>query len=163
MERFVYIIIFLLIIGVIAAPSTAQDRRRRARPQPPPSTKPGNVRDVDLRTTEERARLVEECELADTPKPEGEIKVVSQLCGKAVSQPQPTYPKEAKDAKVAGVVQVHVVIDEKGRVIWAQSVGPTLLLRVSRSAACRARYSPTIISGRAVRTETSITYNFVLP
>ena len=78
--------------------------------------------------------------------------------------PKPAYPEEAKSKKLSGVVQVDVVTDEHGRVIWAKAVsGPDLLQGVSMKAACRARYSPTLISGRAIKTETTIRYNFVLP
>lgn len=114
--------------------------------------------------TSEETKIIEECELPDKLKPEGEIKVVSELRGKAISKPKPRYPDEAKKSKVSGAVKVDVVIDEKGRVIWARAVnGEPMLLEASRKAACRARYSPTIISGRAVKTQTSIRYNFVLP
>ncbi len=163
MKQLAFTFIFLLILGVIEAPTKAQNRRRRSRPQPL-MTKTTGVQDVDVGTPEERAKIIEECELSDKPKPEGELKAVSQLCGKAISKPRPQYPDEAKANKASGPVQVDVVIDEKGRVIWAQAVtGQPLLQGVSRKAACRARYSPTLISGRAVKTETSIIYNFVLP
>ena len=163
MKQLAYTLIFLLILGVIEAETKPQNRRRRSRPVPQ-ITKTSSVQDVDVETLEGRARIIEECELPDRPKPEGEVKRVSQLCGKAISNPRPPYPAEAKATKVSSVVQVDVVIDEKGRVIWAHAVaGPPLLQGVSRKAACLARYSPTLISGRAIKTETSITYNFVLP
>lgn len=163
MKQLACTFIVLLMLGVIEATTGAQNRRHRSRPRPLMSKSSG-VQEVDVGSPEERAKIIEECELPDRPKPEGEIKVVSQLCGKAISMPKSLYPEEAKAAKVSGVVQVNALIDEKGRVVWAKAVtGHPLLQDVSRRAACRARYSPTVISGRPVKTGTSLTYNFVLP
>jgi TonB family protein len=163
MKQLSYTFILLLILGTIEAPPKAQNRRRRSRPQPL-MIKTSGVQDVDIGTLEERNKIIGECELPDRPKPEGEIKVASQLCGKALSLVRPLYPEEAKATRVFGPVEVDIVIDEKGRVIWSQAVSGQSLLRVSaRKAACRARYSPTLISGRAVKTGNRITYNFVLP
>jgi len=121
---------------------------------------PLDVHDV---SSEER-KIIEDCELPDKSKPTGEIRVVAELRGRAISKPKPIYPNEAKKSKVSGAVKVDVVIDEKGRVIWAKAAnGEPMLQEASRKAACRARYSPTIISGRAVKTQTIIRYKFVLP
>ena len=154
---------FVLSVGLIETDSAAQHRSSHPRPRVQVS-KSGVEQDADLQAATEHKNIVEECELLDRPKPEGEIKRVSQLCGKAISIPRPAYPEEAKSKKLSGAVQVDVVIDEHGRVIWAKAVsGPDLLQGVSMKAACRARYSPTLISGRAIKTENTIQYNFVLP
>ena len=97
-------------------------------------------------------------------KPKGDIKRVSQLCGKALSYPKPSYPNEAKSKHVTGTVVVELITNEQGRVIWSKAIsGPEQLRSVSEKAACRARYSPILVSGRAIQTETTIQYNFVLP
>ena len=86
------------------------------------------------------------------------------MCGHAISLPKPAYPEEAKSKKVTGTVEVDLVTNEEGRVVWAKAVsGPELLYDVSMKAACRARYSPTLISGRAIKTENTIGYVLVLP
>ena len=160
MKQLTYTFIILLILGLIEAPADAQNRRR-PRPRPPIS-RSSSIQEIDVGPPEDRAQIIEACEVGGRPKPEGDIKVVSQLCGKAISKPQPRYPEEAKAANASGLVRVEVVIDEKGRVVWAEAVtGHPLLRGASRKAACRARYSPTLISGRPVKTETSITYDFV--
>ena len=151
-----YSSVVLLILGVIEAPTTAQNRPRRGRPQPQ-VTRTSNVQGVEVQKDE----TIPECEQSNRPKPKAELKTVSMLCGKAISLPKPPYPDEAKAMRVSGLVKVDVVIDENGRVIWAEAVGPPLLQDVSKRAACQARHSPTLISGRAVKVETSITYNFV--
>jgi TonB family protein len=135
-KQLAYTFIVLLILGLIEAPTEAHNQRRHCRPRP-----------VITKSSDDQAEII----------------IVSRLRGKAISIPKPRYPAEVKDAKVSGVVQVDVVIDEMGRVTWAQAAtGHPLLQGVSRRAACRARYSPTRISGRPVKTGTSITYNFEL-
>jgi TonB family protein len=153
-----YSFIVLLILGVIEAPTTAQNRRRLSRPQPQ-VTRTGNVQAVEI--PEQKDETIPECEQSNRHKPKAELKMASMLCGKAISLPKPPYPDEAKAMRVSGLVKVDVVIDENGRVIWVEAVGSPLLQTVSKRAACQARYSPTLISGRAVKIETSITYNFV--
>ena len=112
----------------------------------------------------EKQKRITTCESPEQEKPTGEIKHVSQLCGHALSLPKPAYPEEAKANRISGTVVVDMVTNEEGRVVWAKATsGPELLWGVSVKAACRARYSPTLISGRAIRTESSIQYFFQLP
>ena len=86
------------------------------------------------------------------------------LNGKALSLPVPTYPEIARRARTAGKVEVDVVVDENGKVISAQAVsGPPSLRDAAVEAAKRARFSPTKLSGAAVKISGSINYNFSLP
>jgi TonB family protein len=163
MKPLVYTFVFLLGLTFIGAHTSAQNRRSRVRPRAQ-VTKSQNGEDIDLESSGGEGKILKECEMPDRPKPEGDIKRVSQLCGHALSMPKPAYPEEAKSKGVSGIVEVDVVTDQLGRVIWAKAIsGPDLLQSVSMKAACHARYSPTVISGQAIRTETSIRYNFVLP
>lgn len=85
------------------------------------------------------------------------------LNGKAVSKPQPSYSEEARRARAQGTVTVRVLIDEEGRVIEAQAIsGHELLRAASEAAARKARFSPTLLSGRPVKVEGLIVYNFLL-
>jgi TonB family protein len=155
-------LILLLALGIVGVSAEAQ-RRRHSHPRAQVA-KTSGIQEIDFGTPAERDRIIAECETPDRPKPatEAEIKIVSQLCGKAISLPKPSYPEGAKEAKASGLVQVDVIVDEKGRVIWAKAVtGHPLLKEESRKAACRARYSPWLISGHPVKTRTSITYNFL--
>ena len=155
-------ILALIIFGLVAErPGDAQNRSpARRQPSTPQTT---YVRSADLGTPEEQAKIIEACSVGRGPRPEVEgMKTYSLLCGKAISLPKPIYPAEAKAEKISGPVSVLVVIDEKGRVIWAEAVkGHALLKEASVNAACRARYSPLKISGRAVKAMGFITYNFV--
>ena len=98
------------------------------------------------------------------PKPEGPVRLPSTLISsKAIEKPAPPYPPLAKTAKTQGAVAVQIVIDEQGRVISAKALsGPPLLLQAAVQAAYRARFTPTILGGQAVKVTGSITYNFVL-
>ena len=132
---------------------------RRARKQPVRS-----VEETDTTTPEERRKLIEECSTPERPKPDVEAGRVGNalLCGKAISLPKPAYPEEAKAQNVSGTVVIEIVIDEKGRVIWAKPVdGHPLLQRAAWNAACQSRHSPIKISGRAVKAGGTISYNFV--
>ncbi|HMJ25281.1 MAG TPA: energy transducer TonB [Pyrinomonadaceae bacterium] len=87
----------------------------------------------------------------------------SVLISKAVSLPQPPYPSLAKQIKLSGAVSVQILVDESGKVVAAHAVnGHPLLTRSAEEAAQRARFTPTILSGVAVKVQGVITYNFVL-
>lgn len=84
------------------------------------------------------------------------------LNGKAVSLPKPVYPLAAKDMGAAGVVTVEVMVDETGKVISARALsGHPLLQTACVNAARLARFSPTILSGQAVKVLGTITYTFL--
>ncbi|HEX7173660.1 MAG TPA: TonB family protein [Pyrinomonadaceae bacterium] len=86
------------------------------------------------------------------------------LNGKAVSKPAPSYPKEAKEAGVSGLVTVQVTIDEEGAVAVAEAVGGhTLLHAAAVEAVRRWRFSPTRLSGQPVKVTGVVILNFVLP
>ena len=85
------------------------------------------------------------------------------LNGKAVSKPAPVYPPAAKAAGVGGTVAVQIVVDEAGNVETAEAVsGPALLRDAAETAARRARFSPTLLSGQPLKVSGVVTYNFGL-
>lgn len=84
------------------------------------------------------------------------------LNGKATSLPKPPYPPAARAVRAAGAVSVQVLIDESGNVVSASAVSGHPLLRAAAVSAARgARFSPTMLSGQAVKVSGVITYNFV--
>ncbi|MFL6334621.1 MAG: energy transducer TonB [Pyrinomonadaceae bacterium] len=105
-----------------------------------------------------------------TPKPAptrqetGPIRVPSSLIsGNTIEKPAPPYPPIAKAANVQGTVAVQIVIDEQGHVISAKAAGGhPLLLNAAVQAAYKARFTPTLLSGKPVKVTGNITYNFVL-
>jgi len=80
------------------------------------------------------------------------------LDAKAVSLPQPFYPR---DLNVSGTVTVHVNVDPEGNVISAMAIsGPTLLRHNAEEAALKAKFTPTIFLGEPVRTRGIVSYTF---
>ena len=86
------------------------------------------------------------------------------LNGKALALPKPEYPAAAKAVKAQGAVSVQITVDEQGNVISASAVSGHPLLRSAAETAARgATFSPTLLSGQAVKFSGIVTYNFVLP
>ena len=85
------------------------------------------------------------------------------LTSKAISLPQPIYPMIAKQIRAQGPVNVQILVDEQGHVLSAQAInGHPTLLAAAKEAAMRARFTPTVLNGQAVKVQGVITYNFTL-
>jgi protein TonB len=97
-------------------------------------------------------------------KPAGPQRVTSiVLAGKAISLPKPVYSTFAKQIRAQGPVNVQVLVSEDGSVMSAHAVsGNPALLNAAVDAAKRARFTPTILNGQAVKVQGVIIYNFVL-
>jgi len=85
------------------------------------------------------------------------------LNSKVTFEAKPIYSKEARLAKVEGIVIVRVRVDEEGRVYNAiVCAGNQLLRQSSIDAAYRTRLSPTLISGTSVKVAGILQYIFKL-
>ena len=85
------------------------------------------------------------------------------LIAKVISLPQPPYPPLARQIHLQGAVPVQILVDEVGKVVSAHAVsGNAFLTRAAEDAAMRARFTPTLLSGTAVKVQGTIIYNFVL-
>jgi tetratricopeptide (TPR) repeat protein len=83
------------------------------------------------------------------------------LNGKAISLAQPAYPVEARREHIRGVVRIHILLDEKGKVIQADFVcGPSVFASAALAAAYQSRFSSTKLSGMPVQVNGVILYNF---
>ncbi|MFL6209822.1 MAG: TonB family protein [Pyrinomonadaceae bacterium] len=81
------------------------------------------------------------------------------LNGKAINKPVPVYPLEARN--VQGEVRVKVVIDESGKVMWAQAVsGPEPLRAAAVAAARRTTFLPTTVQGKPEKVTGFLLYKF---
>ncbi len=81
--------------------------------------------------------------------------------GQAISLPKPAYPAAARAVNAKGSVSVAIVISKAGSVISANAVsGHPLLRSAAASAARRARFRPTLLSGQPVEVSGVIVYNF---
>lgn len=84
------------------------------------------------------------------------------LNGQALSLPKPLYPSAARAVRASGAVSIQALIEPDGQVFSAQPVSGHPLLRPAATvAACDARFTPTLLSGKPVRVFGIITYNFV--
>jgi TonB family protein len=82
--------------------------------------------------------------------------------GKALVLPKPAYPLEARRAGAEGTVEVRIVIDEEGKVIWARAIsGHPLLHAASEAAAWKSTFHPLKLSGQPVKVSGVLVYNFV--
>jgi TonB family protein len=88
---------------------------------------------------------------------------VGSLIEKATQKISPSYPQNAKSARVMGIVTVYVEVDPKGAVSIVQSAsGPALLRQAAMDAARRWKFRPTVVDGQAVRVVGFINFNFTL-
>ena len=102
---------------------------------------------------------------APSPEPYGDKPPINGgvLNGKALILQEPVYPAIAKAAHASGKVSVQITIDEWGCVVSARAVGGHPLLQAAAvQAARRSCFSPTRLSGVAVKVTGIIVYNFVL-
>jgi protein TonB len=85
------------------------------------------------------------------------------LNAKASRRVLPRYPPLAKRAGAAGLVRVHVVVDENGRVVEvSSSEGPPLLRQVAEDAARQWSFEGIAGPGQQVRFTGYIDFNFTL-
>jgi outer membrane biosynthesis protein TonB len=85
------------------------------------------------------------------------------LNGRALSLPRPAFPLGARRNTfyMSGYVSVEVVIGEDGKVLRAAAMsGDKAFHEASRDAACKAKFSPTTVSGRPVEVRGTINYSF---
>lgn len=122
---------------------------------PTPVTIPGTAEGSDVPTRVEQA---------PGPTPQTPIRKPFSggvLNGKAISLPRPAYPSIAKSANASGAVTVQVLVDENGNVASATVIsGHPLLQNAALQAARNAKFSPTKLSGQAVKVTGVIIYNF---
>lgn len=82
--------------------------------------------------------------------------------GKALYLAKPPYPAAAKTVRASGAVNVHVKIDETGKVIFACALsGAKELQRASEIAAYESKFTPTTLGGNPVRVTGVIVYNYI--
>jgi TonB family protein len=102
------------------------------------------------------------------PKPQTSYEargmVVADHCNKTVkvlAAYKPCYPPLAQKAKVSGVVEVIVVVDEAGFVTWAHPYeGHPLLRAAAVKAACKWRFEPATCSTGIEKVNRMISFGF---
>lgn len=131
-------------------------------PKPPPPPKEEDDAPPPPKPATPTPKPTEKPTPPPTPKaPSGPVSggVVN---GKARNLVKPAYPPAAKAVRASGAVNVQVLIDEGGRVVSASAVSGHPLLRAAAEQAARSSsFSPTMLSGQAVKVSGTIVYNFV--
>jgi TonB family protein len=80
---------------------------------------------------------------------------------KVISEVLPAYPQKAKDSRVEGRVEVQLLVNEDGEVIFANPLsGPEGLWAESVRAAVGARFKPTRLAGKPVKITGRIIFDF---
>ena len=108
---------------------------------------------------------------AKTPMPHGtyacEFGMVDVLCGgcvggKLISQPEFCYPRVAKAARLSGFVNMKIVVDRRGKVVWAQAQNDAhlLLKKAATQMALQRRYEPFVCNGRPIKAVVYLSYKF---
>jgi Gram-negative bacterial TonB protein C-terminal len=88
-------------------------------------------------------------------------KSISHLTPTAVSLPKPYFPQIAKNYRIFGSVDVEIIFDEQGKVIYAKAVsGKKIFYRTAEKAACSSIFSPVRYCGKPTKQKRVIRYNF---
>src|SRR5262245_16261317 len=83
------------------------------------------------------------------------------LQGSATKKVQPAYPAIARGASAKGAVQVQITTNESGEVINTQIInGHPMLRDAALQAAKQWRFKPTELSGKPLKTQGILTFNF---
>ena len=91
------------------------------------------------------------------------LRISKVINNQAISLPKPIYPPIAKQTRTQGIVNVQVLIDERGNVISAKAVsGHPFLIPEAQRAALQAKFSPAFIGEQPVKVSGVISYNFLL-
>ena len=98
-----------------------------------------------------------------TARAAGEPLSVGSLHERATQKVPPSYPATARTLRIAGVVTVFLVVNERGEVESVQRMsGPSLLQPAAADAARRWRFRPTIVGDQPVRVTGFLNFSFTL-
>jgi len=98
------------------------------------------------------------------PPPPARIRVGGNVqAANLLVQPKPSYPPEAKAARIQGVVKLHATIGKDGAIETLSVIsGDPLLASAALEAVRQWVYRPTLLNGDPVGVETEIDVNFTL-
>lgn len=83
--------------------------------------------------------------------------------GMIISKVQPTYPPDARAARIQGSVIIAAIIGKDGNVQSERLIsGHPLLAPAAMDAVKQWKYRPYLLNGQAVEVDTQVTVNFVL-
>ena len=108
---------------------------------------------------------------AQTPMPAGtypcDFGSVDLICancvgGSLINQPVLCYPRVARAAGIKGVVQLKMVVDQRGNVVWTRVLKHVhyLLEAAANQEALQRKYKPFVCNGHAVKAVVYQSYSF---
>ncbi len=116
---------------------------------------------IELRFSDPDSKLVAKAPVTADEKVAPKVISGGIINGKATNLVKPDYPDAARAVRASGAVNVKVLVDEKGNVIEAEAVSGHPLLKDSAVKAAReSKFSPTFLSGTAVRVSGTLVFNF---
>jgi protein TonB len=84
--------------------------------------------------------------------------------GELTNLVEPVYPPDARQARLEGMVKLHVVVGANGEVESFHAVsGPDSLAHAAMLAVREWRYSPTLLNGKPVEMQEDVTFVFRVP
>jgi TonB family protein len=105
----------------------------------------------------------EEQKAESTPNEAGPLSAAGPLNSRATRKVVPVYPAIAKQAGASGLVRVHIIVDETGKVVEvSRSEGHMLLRGVAEDAARQWFFDTNISENRPSRLSGYIDFNFTL-
>lgn len=152
--------IALIAFGIILviAPSSAQ--------QKPPRGNDAGLKDY-LTTLTEQSTFIAECERKRNSLT-GPSKMIAGHCefggsGCPVRLVMPRYPSDAREMKIRSVVEVDVIADETGRIIYSRAIrGSNFFRKGAERAARRSQFTATLSCGKPIKRRFVIRYNFAI-
>lgn len=143
-------------------PPETLDRQSETEPSAAPS-----LSDLGVETNPEKlAGIVSPDPVFLPPSPNAEVVRVSQGGAQPllIKRVQPTYPRQAIQARREGSVQLQATISREGKVSSVKTlVGDPLLARAAVDAVRQWQYKPYFLNGQPTEMETQVTVNFKLP
>ena len=95
------------------------------------------------------------------PKISGGCEWTNNGCPMSLSKP--FFPETAKRLKIFGVVEVEIIIDKTGKVVFAKAVkGKEIFYANAEKAALLSRFRPFILCEKAIWQKMIVRYNFLL-
>jgi hypothetical protein len=86
------------------------------------------------------------------------------LVGRLLKRVDPSYPLDAIQQRIEGMVRLHVVIGEDGKLQSLEPMsGPPLLVGATVIAVSQWRYAPTLFNGHRIQIQEDIKLEFRLP
>jgi len=150
-------------LGGIPPLRRAQSPVNKVNSPSPYSKKKSSETPLEIKAPEKNNGAAGQQPPGDTKADEPPISNAGSLNAKATKKVLPRYPPIARQSGAAGLVRVHVIVDETGKVIAvSHSEGPLLLRSAAEEAAWQWSFEGISSESRPARLSGYIDFNFTL-